>query len=220
MESAVEIPVFPLPQMVFFPEAMYPLHVFEERYRDMLAYTLRRDAYVAMATLQEGWQNNYYGTPPVHPLVGVGKIVKHDLQVSGTSNILIKGLFRGTILKYTREEPFRVAWIKPEYGKTAANPIAQQMASKQLGNLAKQLIALQGHPDQVEHFFKILDSKPDLEQRTDWLASVLVSEFEFKQKLLNTLDPMKRAQMMMPVFSALSEQGPSVGFPRTGPGYN
>jgi ATP-dependent Lon protease len=34
------IPIFPLPQVVLFPEAVLPLHVFEPRYRSMLRHEL------------------------------------------------------------------------------------------------------------------------------------------------------------------------------------
>ncbi|MBI3455520.1 MAG: LON peptidase substrate-binding domain-containing protein [Candidatus Rokubacteria bacterium] len=35
--AELQIPIFPLPDVVFFPETVLPLHVFEPRYRRMIA---------------------------------------------------------------------------------------------------------------------------------------------------------------------------------------
>ena len=48
LEAAVgELPIFPLAQVVLFPRAIMPLHVFEPRYRRMLADCLARDRVMA-----------------------------------------------------------------------------------------------------------------------------------------------------------------------------
>ena len=38
--AAPELPVFPLPRTVLMPGAMLPLHVFEPRYRELVAHCL------------------------------------------------------------------------------------------------------------------------------------------------------------------------------------
>ena len=37
------IPIFPLPDVVLFPSVFLPLHIFEQRYRQLLADALRAD---------------------------------------------------------------------------------------------------------------------------------------------------------------------------------
>ena len=48
------VPLFPLPNVVLFPRAVLPLHIFEERYKAMTADALRGDRQIAMALLQAG----------------------------------------------------------------------------------------------------------------------------------------------------------------------
>ena len=48
------LPVFPLPNVVFFPKTYLPLHIFEPRYRRMVADATMGGQCIAMALLKEG----------------------------------------------------------------------------------------------------------------------------------------------------------------------
>jgi len=61
----MEIPMFPLPSVVFFPHTLLPLHIFEARYRQMLADCLAGERRLAVVLLKPGWEADYYGCPPV-----------------------------------------------------------------------------------------------------------------------------------------------------------
>jgi Lon protease-like protein len=42
--SVRELPLFPLPEVVLFPQEVLPLHIFESRYRIMLQSVLETDS--------------------------------------------------------------------------------------------------------------------------------------------------------------------------------
>src|SRR5436305_12586123 len=63
------VPLFPLPNVVLFPRAVLPLHVFEERYKAMTADALAGRRKVAMALLCTGWDNYYYVRTEIDPIV-------------------------------------------------------------------------------------------------------------------------------------------------------
>ena len=46
-----EVPVMTLPETVFFPQALMPLHIFEPRYREMLRNVLATNRLFAVAGL-------------------------------------------------------------------------------------------------------------------------------------------------------------------------
>ena len=48
------IPIFPLPNVVLFPSVFLPLHIFEPRYRRMLADALSGDRIIGMVLLKDG----------------------------------------------------------------------------------------------------------------------------------------------------------------------
>ena len=61
------LPLFPLPNVVLFPNVFLPLHIFEPRYREMVADALASDRMIGMVLLRPGWEHDYEGRPPVYP---------------------------------------------------------------------------------------------------------------------------------------------------------
>ena len=69
------LPLFPLPNVVLFPNVFLPLHIFEPRYREMVADAIAGDRMIGMVLLRPGWENNYEGRPPVYP-IGCSGLIK------------------------------------------------------------------------------------------------------------------------------------------------
>ena len=67
--------LFPLPELVVFPHAMQPLHIFEPRYCEMLHEALQSDGLIAMATLTGGISTMVDEAPPIATTVCLGKII-------------------------------------------------------------------------------------------------------------------------------------------------
>jgi Lon protease-like protein len=106
------LPVFPLPNVVFFPKTYLPLHIFEPRYRQMVADTTIGGQCIAMALLKEGWELDYYGNPAIYPILCVGRIVSVQPLSDGHSNILLQGLERCDIHEEHFEKPYREATVR------------------------------------------------------------------------------------------------------------
>jgi uncharacterized protein len=106
------LPVFPLPNLVFFPKTYLPLHIFEPRYRQMIAETTLGGQCIAMALLKEGWEPDYYGNPPIYPTLCVGRIVSVQPLSDGRSNILLQGLERCEVDEEHFDKPYREATIR------------------------------------------------------------------------------------------------------------
>ncbi len=85
------VPIFPLPDLTFFPHTMLPLHIFEGRYRAMVTDCLARDKRMAVVGLKPGFEDSYEGKPPVYAVAGVGRILRWDRLANGRYNILLKG---------------------------------------------------------------------------------------------------------------------------------
>jgi Lon protease-like protein len=49
-----KVPVFPHPEVVLFPRAVLPLHMYEPRYRQMITDALAGDRIIAAALLKPG----------------------------------------------------------------------------------------------------------------------------------------------------------------------
>jgi Lon protease-like protein len=71
------IPIFPLPNVVLFPNVFLPLHIFEPRYRAMLADALAGDRIIGMTLLMPGYEADYEGRPAVYR-VGCAGVITHS----------------------------------------------------------------------------------------------------------------------------------------------
>src|SRR5438552_14156560 len=92
------LPIFPLPNVVLFPNVFLPLHIFESRYREMVADALKGDRLIGMVLLRPGWQRDYEGRPSVYPIGCSGVITHVDRLADGRYNIVLRGVQRFRIL--------------------------------------------------------------------------------------------------------------------------
>src|SRR5262245_43208827 len=105
--------LFPLPNLVLFPNAVQPLHIFEPRYRRMTADALTGDHLITLVLLRDGWEKNYDGRPPLHAVGCVGRIVSPEKLADGRYNFLLHGLKRVRILQELPDtKPYRLARVE------------------------------------------------------------------------------------------------------------
>ena len=108
--SVRELPLFPLPEVVLFPQEVLPLHIFESRYRIMLKSVLETDSMFGVIK----WD------PNTKSMANVGccaQIIKHQTAEDGRSNIITLGQQRFQILEIVRSTPYcsaMVSWINDE----------------------------------------------------------------------------------------------------------
>jgi Lon protease-like protein len=94
-EELAELPVFPLPRVVFFPGSTLPLHLFEPRYREMMEDCVSRGPMaMAVTLLEDGWEDDYEGRPPIHTIAGAGRILDWRKRSDGRFDLLLHGLSR------------------------------------------------------------------------------------------------------------------------------
>jgi ATP-dependent Lon protease len=107
------VPLFPLPNVVLFPRAVLPLHIFEERYKEMTADALAGNRQVAMALLKPGWERDYYHRPAIEPVVCVGTILSFEKLADGKYNFLLQGHSRARVTRELGGRSYRVARLEP-----------------------------------------------------------------------------------------------------------
>jgi Lon protease-like protein len=104
--------LFPLPGVVLLPGTLLPLHVFEDRYRALVADALRADRTIGMAMWKPGWQGSDEA-PPICPIGGAGEIVESEELEDGRYNILLQARFRFRVLaEEAADRPYRVARVE------------------------------------------------------------------------------------------------------------
>ncbi len=106
---AAKLPIFPLPNAVLFPGVSLPLHVFEHRYRALVADALRSDRMIGIVLLQPGWESHYEGRPAVYPIGCAGVITHAERLSDGRYNIVVNGLEKFRLTGEDSHRPYRIA---------------------------------------------------------------------------------------------------------------
>lgn len=203
--SLHELPIFPLPEMVFFPGVQLPLHVFEPRYRKMIHDCLEANGAIAIAQLLPG--EGPSGLPRLAKIVGGGVISEHRLLADGRSNILVEGLARLEL----DELPF----VAP-YRRARARVVEDEPIEVRGADHAALVSAATGFAREVRRHDKSFSLKlpTHLDARTlaDLCAFQLVVDVAVRQRILEERRPDLRVRMvveeLMIQASALSKPGP------------
>jgi Lon protease-like protein len=106
-----EIPIFPLEIPMLFPGVSRPLHIFEPRYRAMVADALKGDRIIGMTTLRPGYEANYAGRPPIYEIGCAGEITDVEELPGGRYNIVLRGLVKFRVTGEDESRPYRLARI-------------------------------------------------------------------------------------------------------------
>lgn len=107
------IPIFPLDSVVLFPNVFLPLHIFEPRYREMVADSLKGDRIIGMVLLRPGFENDYEGRPPVYPVGCAGVITHAERLPDGRYNIVLRGIEKFRIGGEDHSRAYRLAYAEP-----------------------------------------------------------------------------------------------------------
>jgi Lon protease-like protein len=105
------IPIFPLEATMLFPGMSRPLHIFEPRYRAMVADALKGDRMIGMATLKPGYEAEYEGRPPVYDIGCAGVITEFEELPGGRFNIVLRCVVKFRIAGEDDSRAYRLARV-------------------------------------------------------------------------------------------------------------
>jgi Lon protease-like protein len=91
--------LFPLPNLVLFPNVVQGLHIFEPRYRQLMNDVLTTDKLITLALLKPGWEDNYDDKPEIEPVACLGRVTWHEKLEDGRFNLRLRGLIRLRLLE-------------------------------------------------------------------------------------------------------------------------
>jgi uncharacterized protein len=188
------VPLFPLPNVVLFPRAVLPLHIFEERYKAMTADALAGDRQVAMALLKSGWEKNYYHRPVIEPIVCVGTILSHERLPDGKYNFLLQGHTRARIVEEVGDGPYRTALLEP-LAETNALEIDLGEERRQLDRLFRA--GLLGGTPIGRQLRRLLAGTVRTGDVADLVAFNYIEDVALKQSLLEERDVRRRVRRVI-----------------------
>ena len=186
--ALADLPVFPLPEAVLFPGALLPLHIFEPRYRAMLAHCLETHRAMVIARICDGKEPDAEGRPCFEPIAGLGVIVRHQALPDGRANIVLQGKARVTIEERPSDAPFRR--VSAVVRSDLESPISAADRAALIATATAFASALEGYPDLAYAF------PPDAAPETiaDLCAQHLLFDADVRQAVLEERDVAARVR--------------------------
>jgi Lon protease-like protein len=200
-----DVPMFPLPRVVFFPGTLLPLHVFEPRYREMMKDSLARDRLLmAVSLLKPGYEAEYDGRPAVHEICGLGRIEQHEELPDGRFNLVLRGLTRVHLYEQPADDkPYRRVKVEMLDAKRGSERVSRDALTTLMSTASLVATAVRRrHPD---FSLGIAQDDPP-HQIADTLADRLLAEPEARQDLLETLDVCERIKKLTSYVATLLGQ--------------
>ena len=194
MSAQISLPIFPLPDLTFFPHTMLPLHIFEARYRAMITDCLSRDRRLAVVGLRPGYEESYEGRPAVYDVMGVGRVVQWERMATGRFNLLLQGECRARI---DRELPadtlYRMVAATPLDDIGVDAPGGEALASRVRSRAARILTTVGRSGVELQ---ATLDALTDPGRLCDLVASTLIPGSSTRQALLEELHVERRLERL------------------------
>ncbi|HWG43981.1 MAG TPA: LON peptidase substrate-binding domain-containing protein [Gemmataceae bacterium] len=191
-----QVRLFPLPDLVLFPYVIQPLHIFEPRYRELMADALQDDRLMALATLKPGSQEDYDKRPPIYPVICIGRIIKEELLPDGRYNLLLHGLCRARIVEeLPADKLYRTARVTVlEEVPIVSLAVEQELRQKLSDHLNTWFASQSATLAQVR---KMLEGDLPLGTLCDIFSFTLNIDVVVKQQLLEQLDIEQRTRHLL-----------------------
>ena len=187
-----------LSNVILFPQAMLPLHIFEPRYRRMLADVLAGDRLFAVAMRRSDRSRE---TPA--GVAGLGLVRACVTQRNGTSNLILQGLARIRLGKVVHYRPYRRHEAVPLHASGDQGLVIHALTMRVLELVNERLKAglqamaatlapsgeVESPPltlDAFHHALEHLAKLEDAEQLTDLVSATLLQDAHQRQIILET----------------------------------
>ncbi len=188
MTLPATIAIFPLQDVVLFPNSTSPLHIFEPRYRAMVADALEGDSIIGMVLLEPGHEAEYEGRPPIFAVGCAGVIIQAVELPDGRYNIVLAGRVKFRVLSEDASRPYRLAEVEalPEALEESDRPLLAERRQQLERALLAAFPGMQLPPSDLS----------DVEL-VDGLSVALPLEPAHRQELLEADGPIERAARLI-----------------------
>ena len=193
--------LFPLPNLVMFPHVVQGLHIFEPRYRQLMADALAGDKLMAIALLKPGWEDAYEGEPPIESTACLGRVDRHVQLPDGGYNLRLRGLSRVRIVEeLATARLYRTARVEIVADTSTAKPSVLKSLRKDLA--AEVLPRFEAEGPARRQLEELFEGEMLLGQVCDVLAYALPLALDVKQSLLAESRSDRRARALIDALRA------------------
>ena len=183
--------IFPLPGALLLPRSFLPLHIFEPRYRALVADALARDRLIAMIQPLPGESG---AAPALFEVGCVGHIMNVEALEDGRFNLILAGVSRFRLQREMEvSTPFRQVEASYEEWNDVAEDegVLPSVMRAEIEREAKRFARAKGYTVDWEEVGRLDD-----EALVNGIAQVVPFDVATKQALLEAPDMLARADLL------------------------
>jgi Lon protease-like protein len=192
-QAPERLPIFPLPNVLLFPNMVVPLHIFEDRYKRMVSDCLRGDRLLGLFLLQPGWDAEGATATP-YDVGGMGRITRAARYPNGSMDILLSGLARVHVQRYVQQKPYLIAEIELWPDEPDDSEGVEALTRRMVGLFERFVIAKAGQGHELLKNLKLLASPIDF---LHFVVTNMPLDLHQKQEILNLRPIDERITMMI-----------------------
>jgi Lon protease-like protein len=194
------IPIFPLEDVMLFPDMSVPLHIYEPRYKTMIADALKGNHVIGMVLLRPGYEKDYERSPSVFQVGCAGVINEVEELPNGEYNIVLGALTKYRITREEASKPYRLAHVTAIADTTSETDKAALHARRQrLEALVQESggrTGLRGIPDGITD-----------ERLVNGISQLAHIDELDRERLLEQPNPLARAEALIAILEkAIAER--------------
>ena len=189
-----ELPVLPVRDIVVFNYMILPLFVGRDKSVQAVDTALSKDRYILVLS-QKDEAVDLPEPDDMHQIGTVGMIMRMLKMPDGRLKVLIQGVARAKVRKFTSTEPYFKAEIDPlmEHEVLELTP-EQEALVRTSREQSEKILSLRGiSPSDI---MSVLNTVEDPGRLADLIASNLRMKVEDAQGILETEDPMERLELV------------------------
>ena len=202
MSGIERLPLFPLP-LVMLPNEILPLHIFEDRYQQMLGDVQATNKMFGVLLFEP--QEDFIERPDIGTVGCVAEIRDSDIMEDGRANIVTLGVVRFRLIDYIdADEPYFVGDVEffedDEAGDAETSPLADEVFEL-FQRIAKAAFKMSGGRGRLPEIHR-----GDAEQLSFLVTAAFNFENELKYELLKMTSTAERLEKLRDILRKMVDQ--------------
>ena len=183
MRIPEKLPIIALPNTYLFPSASIPLHIFENKYQEMLSDVISGDRMFCIGTVQKLESSNDY-LDNIYPYSTAGLLRACVVNDNGTANLILEGIKRIKITELENNKAYKIGRVQVISSNTTDEEWVLSADKKIKSILLGDSFSYQNLNSEI-NISQILENLETPENTADFVSQYFISDQLTLQKLLS-----------------------------------
>tara|TARA_B100001175_G_scaffold306357_1_gene304382 strand:+ start:2300 stop:2902 length:603 start_codon:yes stop_codon:yes gene_type:complete len=190
-----KLPIIALPNTYLFPSASIPLHIFENKYQEMLSDVISGDRMFCIGTVQKLESSNDY-LDNIYPYSTAGLLRACVVNDNGTANLILEGIKRIKITELENNKAYKIGRVQVISSNTTDEEWVLSADKKIKSILLGDSFSYQNLNSEI-NISQILENLETPENTADFVSQYFISDQLTLQKLLSLENIDERLEVIL-----------------------